>query len=252
MSQIYEPSLFDDEQQLEQPTINFDAFDTATDHWLDDDSWVTHVHGLVTGDDELMRPLSTLHGWEQRRRWMYDRVVDEPRLTREYRDLSTAPAFLLALANAFRDYCGVRYDGIWMNWYRDNRDSTSWHADRPANTAATAIVPVLSLGATRRFLIRPYGGGPSTVFAPVGGDVLIMRGRCQRDWQHSVPKQQKPAKSRMSLNFSSTEQLGSLVQRSGVPRAYAARSPYRRSAAGPLAPSEMPVREIPARRGRRW
>jgi hypothetical protein len=103
MSQIYEPSLFDDEQQLEQPTINFDAFDTATDHWLDDDSWVTHVHGLVTGDDELMRPLSTLHGWEQRRRWMYDRVVDEPRLTREYRDLSTAPAFLLALANAFRD-----------------------------------------------------------------------------------------------------------------------------------------------------
>jgi hypothetical protein len=80
---------------------------------------------MVTGDDELMRQLSTLHSWEQRRRWMYDRVVDEPRLMREYRDLSTAPAFLLALANAFSDYCGVRYDGIWMNWYRDNRDSTS-------------------------------------------------------------------------------------------------------------------------------
>jgi alkylated DNA repair dioxygenase AlkB len=148
---------------------------------------------------------------------MYDRVVDEPRLTHEYRDLTTAPAFLVALANAFSDYCGVRYDGIWMNWYRDNRDSTSWHADRPANTPATAIVPVLSLGATRRFLIRPYRGGPSTVFAPVGGDVLIMRGRCQRDWQHSVPKQQKPAKSRMSLNFSSTEQLGSQTATGSAP-----------------------------------
>jgi alkylated DNA repair dioxygenase AlkB len=207
MSQIDQPSLFDDTRQLEQPTINFIAFDTATEHRLDDDSWITHVRGLVSGDNELMHQLSTLRGWEQRRRWMYDRVVDEPRLTHEYRDLTIAPAFLISIADALSDYCGVRYDRIWMNWYRDNRDSTSWHADRPANTADTATVPVLSLGATRRFLIRPHGGGQSTAFTPRGGDVLIMRGRCQRDWQHSVPKQQKPAASRMSLNFSSSEQL---------------------------------------------
>jgi alkylated DNA repair dioxygenase AlkB len=56
-----------------------------------------------------------------------------------------------------------------------------------ANTLAADAVPVLSLGATRRFLIRPYGGGRSIAFTPLGGDVLIMRGRCQRDWQHSVP-----------------------------------------------------------------
>jgi alkylated DNA repair dioxygenase AlkB len=207
MTQIPEPSLFDDEQQLEQPTINFSAFDTATEHRLDDHSWITIVRGLVSGDNELMHRLSTLHGWEQRRRWMYDRIVDEPRLTHEYRDLTIAPAFVIAIADALSDYCGVRYDRIWMNWYRDNRDSTSWHADRPANTPETATIPVLSLGAPRRFLIRPYGGGRSTAFTPRGGDVLIMRGRCQRDWQHSVPKQQKAAGSRMSLNFSSSEQL---------------------------------------------
>jgi alkylated DNA repair dioxygenase AlkB len=34
-----------------------------------------------------------------------------------------------------------------------------------------------------------------------------MRGRCQRDWRHSVPKQQGEAAARMSLNFSSSEQL---------------------------------------------
>ena len=115
---------------------------------------------------------------------------------------------MIDIADALSDYCGVRYDRIWMNWYRDNRDSTSWHADRPANVPATADVPVLSLGAPRRFLIRPYGGGPSTSFAPLAGDVLIMRGRCQRDWQHSVPKQQTPAGARISLNFSSSEQIG--------------------------------------------
>ncbi|WP_445165356.1 hypothetical protein ACTXG7_15655 [Mycolicibacterium sp. Dal123E01] len=72
---------------------------------------------------------------------------------------------------------------------------------------ATAAVPVVSLGAARRFLIRPNDGARSTTFTPAGGDALIMRGRCQRDWVHSVPKQQSPAGPRMSLNFSSAAQV---------------------------------------------
>jgi alkylated DNA repair dioxygenase AlkB len=149
---------------------------------------------------------------------MYNREVDEPRLTHEYRDLATAPTFLVDVTAALSEYCGVPYDGLWMNWYRNHQDSTSWHADRPANVPETAIVPVLSLGATRRFLIRPNAGGRShppshrspqrTTFIPAGGDVLIMRGRCQRDWVHSVPKQRSPAGPRMSVNFSSSTQAG--------------------------------------------
>ena len=53
---------------------------------------------------------------------------------------------------------------------------------------------------------RPYGGGPSTVFTPAGGDLIVMQGRCQRDWQHCVPKQKNPAGARMSLNFSGVSQ----------------------------------------------
>jgi alkylated DNA repair dioxygenase AlkB len=209
MSEAHELTLFDDYQELEQPVIEHTAFDTATDHPLDEHSSITHVHGLIRGHDALMRQMRTLQGWEQRRRWMFDRMVDEPRLTNEYTDISAAPAVLIAITDVLSDYCGVRYDRLWMNWYRNNRDSTSWHADRPANVPPTAIVPVLSLGATRRFLIRPHGGGPSTSFTPLAGDVLIMRGRCQRDWQHSVPKQQTPTGDRISLNFSSSEQVGS-------------------------------------------
>ena len=200
-------TLFDEPHERQQPAINHAAFADATVHQLDAESSIVHVHMLITGHDELLRQLSTLTGWQQRRRWMYNREVDEPRLTHEYRDLAAAPAFLVNVADALSEYCGVPYDGIWMNWYRDHRDSTSWHADRPANTPQTASVPVLSLGATRRFLIRSNAGGPSTAFIPAGGDVLIMQGRCQRDWQHSVPKQQTPAGPRMSLNFSSTAQV---------------------------------------------
>jgi len=200
--------LFDEPADLAPPAINAAAFDGATVHDLDAESSIVHLHGLITGHDELLRQLATLAGWEQRRRWMYDREVDEPRLTCEYRQLSTAPAFLVELGAALSEFCGVPYDGLWMNWYRDHRDSTSWHADRPANEPATATVPVVSLGAARRFLIRPTDGGRSTTFTPAGGDAVIMRGRCQRDWVHSVPKQPTPAGPRMSLNFSSTAQVG--------------------------------------------
>ena len=132
------------------------AFDGATEHRLDEYSWITHVPGLLTGHLNLVDELATLDVWEQRQRWMFDRMVDEPRLTGEYVDLAAAPALLTELAATLGKHLGVPYDRVWMNWYRDHRDGTGWHADRAAHKAPTASVPVLSLGAPRRFL-RPTG-----------------------------------------------------------------------------------------------
>jgi alkylated DNA repair dioxygenase AlkB len=205
MTLAYQPTLFDDDD-VQAPAINVAAFAAATDHPLDEHSWITHVPGLLTGHHQLVADLSELDVWEQRQRWMFDRMVDEPRLTGEYVDLAVAPALLIELAATLSEHLGVPYDRIWMNWYRDHRDGTGWHADRPAHKAPKAIVPVLSLGEPRRFLVRPRGGGPSTVFTPAGGDLIVMQGRCQRDWQHCVPKQKNPAGTRMSLNFSSVTQ----------------------------------------------
>ncbi|MCW2516673.1 MAG: putative alkylated repair protein [Mycobacterium sp.] len=207
MSDLSELTLFDtDRQAAERPTIDLEALAAATERRLDDESSITVVHGFIRGHRQLLSEMTALDGWQQRQRWMFDRRVDEPRLTNEYCDLVGASAMLVDIAAAVSLYCGVPYDGIWMNWYRNHEDGTGWHADRPANTAPTASVPVLSLGATRRFLIRPAGGGRSTVFTPEGGDLLIMRGRCQKDWRHCVPKQRTPAGARVSLNFTSTHQ----------------------------------------------
>lgn len=207
MTSSEQPTLFDDDEDS-TPAIDASAFGAATEHRLDGHSWITHVPELLTGHHRLLTELATLDVWEQRHRWMFDRMVEEPRLTGEYVNLSAAPALLAELASFLTERLGVAYDRIWMNWYRNHRDGTGWHADRPAHKAPTAIVPVpvLSLGAPRRFLICPAVGGPSTVFTPAGGDLIIMQGRCQRDWQHCVPKQKTPAGARMSLNFSSVNQ----------------------------------------------
>ncbi|WP_425411416.1 alpha-ketoglutarate-dependent dioxygenase AlkB [Longispora albida] len=74
----------------------------------------------------------------------------------------------------------------------------------PSSLRSTdALVPVLSLGATRRFLLKPRQGGRSIALSPASGDLVVMGGRCQRDWRHCVPKQTTPTGARVSVNFSS-------------------------------------------------
>ena len=180
-----------------------EAFSGAVRIQLDDTSWIDHVQGWLAGDSELMEALMKQAAWEQRSRWMYTRTVTEPRLTAEYPVIADAPQPVLHyLTEVLSTQYGQPYSRLWMNWYRDNTDGTGWHADRPANRLDGAVIPVLSLGATRRFLIRREGGGPSTPVVTHGGDLVVMGGRCQKDYVHSVPKQRQPAGARLSLNFS--------------------------------------------------
>jgi alkylated DNA repair dioxygenase AlkB len=186
-----------------------ETFSTAVRIQLDDTSWVDHVQGWLAGDAELMDALMKQASWEQRSRWMYTRMVDEPRLTAEYPVIADAPQPVLHyLTEVLSEHYQRPYARLWMNWYRDNNDGTGWHADRPANKQDEAVIPVLSLGATRRFLIRPHSGGPSTTIVSHGGDLVVMGGRCQKDYQHSVPKQKHYAGARLSLNFSTATPAG--------------------------------------------
>src|ERR1700753_188954 len=154
----WEPTLFDDPDDAVPARINTDAFAATQRHELDANSWILHLPGFLEVHHALLATLRTAPAWEQRERWMFNRMVQEPRLTAEYRDLTGAPNLLRDIATTLSAQYGVDYDRIWMNWYRDNNDGTGWHADRPANKQDQAIIPVLSLGATRPFLIRPAHG----------------------------------------------------------------------------------------------
>jgi alkylated DNA repair dioxygenase AlkB len=178
------------------------GFTTARRIELDATSWIEHVPGWLRASGDLFDELIATAAWEQRYRYMYARRIAEPRLTAEYQDISDAPQQLLhsVTATLARHY-GVTYRYLWLNLYRTHRDSTSWHGDPIGKVQQTSTVPVLSLGATRRFLIRPAQGGKSVSLTAASGDLIVMGGRSQRDWRHSVPKQATPADSRISINF---------------------------------------------------
>ena len=93
---------------------------------------------------------------------MYDKVVDEPRLTswQKIDDTTAVSRQWLEEARAsLSTHYGVRFDSVGMNLYRDGADSVAWHRDRIPPEIVDPVVALVSLGQPRTFLLRPQGGG---------------------------------------------------------------------------------------------
>ncbi len=134
---------------------------------------------------------------------MYDRVVDVPRLVATVPDDGPGHQILHEIAAILGARYGRPLPSISLAAYRDGRDSVAFHGDRLGRETDDAIVAILSLGAPRRFLLRPSRGGSSRPFDLGRGDLLVMGGTCQRTWQHGVPKV-AGAGLRISVQFRST------------------------------------------------
>lgn len=165
-----------------EPSARFERF------VLDDRSWVDVCRGWLAGADSLFDHLAATVPWRHRQRWMYDRMVDEPRLTCAYgvRELGH-PALAVVHAELDRRY-DTRFGNVFLNYYRDGHDSVAFHRDRELRHEGPALIAILTLGAARPFLLRPLGGGRSVDVRPGSGDLLVMRGRTHCDWEHGVPK----------------------------------------------------------------
>lgn len=176
----------------------------VTRRWLDATSWVDHQSEWLAGAGALFEALLDLLPWRQRTGVpMYDRLVDEPRLTAWWSEHRGRPEPLPILAEARRalgERYAVHFDSIGFNLYRDGADSVAWHGDRHRRHVTDPVVAILSVGGRRPFLLRPSGGGPSTRFDLGEGDLLVMGGACQHDWQHCVPKV-RSAQPRLSITF---------------------------------------------------
>jgi alkylated DNA repair dioxygenase AlkB len=187
-----------------EPSVD-ELFGAAMRTQLDQRSWVEFVPAWLSGSDEVFDRLVAELPWRQRRGVpMYDQLVDEPRLTSWWRADGRAPEPLPLLAEV-RPILSARYarrfDSIGFNLYRDGADSVAWHGDRHRHTVRDPVVAIVSVGAARPFRLRPRGGGPSLVWELGHGDLLVMGGSCQHDWEHTVPKVKAPVGPRISITY---------------------------------------------------
>lgn len=181
---VWQPSLLT--AAADDPGGFDPLFPSARRRFLGAGAWVDHAPGVLTGGDALFEQVLRTAPWAGRSRPMYDRIIEEPRLTTGEWDDPPAPVRALAAALSAR--YGADLSSVSANLYRDGRDSVAWHGDRVGRDRARAIVALVSLGSARRFLLRPKGGGPSVRYLPSPGDLLVMGGTCQRTWEHCIPK----------------------------------------------------------------
>jgi alkylated DNA repair dioxygenase AlkB len=179
------------------------SFDRLIRHWLDERSWIDEVPGWLPDHGEVFEDLLRCAPWRQRERWMYERRVLEPRMVAAWLDetLTHLPPRLEEVRALLSERYGVEFDSVLVNLYRDGHDGVAWHGDTVRKTLTDPIVATLSLGERRRFLLRRgTSGRPTRTFTPGEGDLLVMGGACQHDWQHTVPKIAR-AGARMSVTL---------------------------------------------------
>ncbi|MDO8391457.1 MAG: alpha-ketoglutarate-dependent dioxygenase AlkB [Actinomycetota bacterium] len=195
---IWQQCLF----AFEDPTVDA-GFSGLTRTQLDDTSWVDIVPGWLRGADLVFAELVARLPWEQREVTMYQRRLPEPRLTAWWTTtdgLEPLPVLGEARAALTRHY-SLPFDSIGCNLYRDGRDSVAWHADRERYEHEDPVVAIISTGTPRVLHIRPKAGGASRTWRLGQGDLLVMGGACQHDYEHCVPKSATVEGPRLSIVF---------------------------------------------------
>lgn len=145
--------------------------------------------------------------WRQETIRVFGRAVLVPRLTAWYgtepytysgiRHEAAAPPLLI---EKLRERIGGDFNSVLCNLYRSGRDSVGWHSDDEPELGPEPRIASLSYGAKRDFLMRDKLTGRKLKLALGDGDLLVMGGTCQQEWEHSVPKR-AAAGERINLTF---------------------------------------------------
>lgn len=166
-------------------------------------AWVEYAPGWVAGHAALFEELSRTIDWQSGEEHIYDRVLPTPRLYAVLPAHGGPHPLIEAMREALSARYGEAFTRVSMALYRNGRDSVAWHGDRVARRMREALVATVSVGAPRRFMLRPHGGGRSVAWNLGWGDLFVMGGSCQRTWQHAIPKVAR-AEPRIAIMFRPT------------------------------------------------
>lgn len=150
--------------------------------------------------------------WRQEQIRLYGKVHDVPRLScwlgeghaYTYSGITHYPVawgFVDPLRRRIEAATGDRYDSALANCYRDGADTVGWHADDEPDLGPEPHIASLSLGGTRRFVLRHKRTREKVELELTAGSLLWMGGCTQACWEHTVPRTRRPVAERVNLTL---------------------------------------------------
>ena len=120
-------------------------------------------------------------------------------------DISTSPWLLRSLLAKVWQTTGANYNSCLINYYESHRQFIPPHQDNESLFGRRPTIASVSIGATRRFLVQPFGRirglDSEHTFQLTNGCLLVMGGRCQEEWLHSVPREEFECGPRLNFTF---------------------------------------------------
>ncbi|MGY6554494.1 MAG: alpha-ketoglutarate-dependent dioxygenase AlkB family protein [Wenzhouxiangella sp.] len=172
----------------------------------------------ATEAELLLQTLMDELDWRQLPVRMFGRWIPQPRLVDFHADPGVSytyaglrlggsgwPKRLDDLRRALTQIAGVEFNSVLCNLYRDGRDYMGWHADDEVELGRDPCIASISLGASRRFMLRPKRQRADAAlrheYRLDSGSLMLMKGDLQHHWQHQLPKALRVKEARVNLTF---------------------------------------------------
>ena len=149
---------------------------------------------------------------------MYGKAIKLPRVQAWMSDLNVNASLyqkgkalpwsekMLIAKNGIEELYKFQFNYVLINLYRDGSDYISYHSDGESIGEGKNIIAGISLGATRKFVMRHNSWKANSIakkeFNMESGSLIMMVGdNTQKYWKHSVPKTTKISSPRINLTF---------------------------------------------------
>ncbi len=182
------------------------------------DGWIRLWADFLAPDEaeRVFNELADGLKWEQLAIRMFGRMVNQPRLTAFYGEKGVSYQYsglrfsaiewtgaIYQLAQQVSELTKHPFNSVLCNYYRHGQDSMGWHADDEPELETNPVIASVSLGATRRFDLKPKEGvaGEKQSIWLESGSCLLMGGDLQHNWLHQIPKTKRINEPRINLTF---------------------------------------------------
>ncbi|MGH1373566.1 MAG: alpha-ketoglutarate-dependent dioxygenase AlkB family protein [Cellvibrionaceae bacterium] len=206
----HQPSLFDDLSSQEAST-------SPESIAIQDGELQLFHRWLSPGEvDTAFAALRQELAWEQSRIQVYGKSVAIPRLNAWYGDKDCHYAYsgyrlplnhwhpqLLLWRQRLQEELSLSVNSALANLYRNGDDGVGWHSDDEPELGEDPTIASISLGAPRMFHLKHRFDRalPTVKLSLPSGSLLVMSGKLQRYWLHSLPKTKRVTEPRINLTF---------------------------------------------------
>lgn len=108
---------------------------------------------------------------------------------------------LMDLKERVENIVQTQFNSCLLNLYENGSQGMAWHSDDEDALGRNTVIASLSLGATRKFVLKHKRNNQKVELNLPHGQLIVMQGDTQHHWLHAIMKSAKVTEPRINLTF---------------------------------------------------